>query len=223
PAPPHTTLFRSALEADLTGSDLADDPWFSHVLAEYFPTPVRERFAEALEAHPLRENLIVNEVANSMINRGGMTVPCRAMDETGADGPAIARAYTASREIFRITEYTSAVGAADNHVPVHVQSELYMLFRRALDRAVRHFLIYRPGFDLTETINELTPLLTRLLGELPDLLVGAEAEQYETAKNTYLEAGVDADLAAWGAGLLPLVRMLDVIRVANAHDSDPRE
>ena len=212
-----------ALKADLTDSTLAEDPWFAAVLAEYFPAPVRERFPGALEAHPLRSNLIVNEVANSMVNRGGLTFAYRAMDETGADPATIARAYMASREIFRIAEYMNAVGEADNRVPAHVQSELYMLFRRALDRAVRHFLIYRPEFDLTEAIERLTPLLAELQADLPDLLVGAEAEQYEAAKSAYLEAGVSEHLAAWGAGLLPLVRMLDVIEVAETHGADPRE
>src|SRR5699024_949384 len=126
-------------------------------------------------------------------------------------------------EIFRITEYMNAVGEADNHVPAHVQSELYMLFRRALHRSVRHFLIYRPEFDLTEAIERLTPLLTELQADLPDLLVGAEAEQDEAATSAYREAGVSEGLAAWGAGLLPRVRMLDVIEVAETPHADRRE
>src|SRR5699024_3720757 len=183
-----------ALNAAPPAATLADRAWFAAVLAECFPARVRERFPGALEAHALRSNLIVNEVANSMVNRGGLTFAYRAMDETGADPATIARAYMASREIFRITEYMNAVGEADNHVPAHVQSELYMLFRRALDRSVRHFLIYRPEFDLTEAIERLTPLLTELQADLPDLLVGAEAEQYEAAKSAYLEAGVSEGL-----------------------------
>src|SRR5699024_11256853 len=62
-----------ALKADLTDSTLADDPWFAAVLAEYFPAPVRERFPGAPEAHPLRSNLIVTEVANSTVNRGRLS------------------------------------------------------------------------------------------------------------------------------------------------------
>ncbi len=212
-----------ALKADLAGSTLADDPWFSSTLAEYFPTPVRERFPEAMETHPLRANLIINEVANSMVDRGGMTFAYRAMEETGADFEAIARAFTASREIFRIAEYSDAVRALDCHVAAHVQSELYMLFRRVLDRAVRHFLIYRPGLDLTGTIEKLTPLMTRLLEGMPGLLVGAELEQYDANRQAYREAGVGEELADWGAGLLPLVRMLDVIHVADRDQLDPHD
>lgn len=212
-----------ALKADLTDSELADDPWFEGVLAEYFPTPVRERFPESLQGHPLRANLIVNEVANSLVNRGGMTFAYRAMDETGADVASIARAYSASREIFQLAQYTGAVGAADNTVPAAVQSELYMLFRRLLDRAVRWFLIYRVDFDLTDAIDTLTPVLERLRADLPRLIVGSEAERFHDAKRTYLDAGVSEELATWGAGLLAEVRLLDVIQLATAHDADPHE
>src|SRR5699024_201586 len=122
-----------------------------------------------------------------------------------------------------IAEYSGAVAALDCEVPARVQSELYMLFRRVLDRAVRRFLIYRPGFDLAATIDHLTPLLSRLLAHLPDLLVGAELEQYEANKQEYVEAGVDEALAAWGAGRLPLVRMLDVVQVAGELGIGPHE
>lgn len=211
-----------ALKADLTGSGFADDEWYTRVLAEYFPAPLRERFPDALAAHPLRENLIVNDVANSLVNRGGMTFAFRAMDETGADFGSIARAYTASAETFRMNEYTGAVAAADSLVPAHVQSDLYMLFRRVLDRAVRYFLIYRPDYDLTETIEAMAPVLEDLRTQLPDVLVGAEAQLYAEKKQEYLDAGVEESLASWGAGLLPLVRMLDVIHIAQSYDADPR-
>ncbi len=212
-----------ALKADLIETDLAKDPWFERVLADYFPTPVRERFPQAVLDHPLRANLIVNEVANAMVNRGGMTFAYRAMDETGADIATIARAYIASREIFRIGEYARAVSELDARVDVSIQNELYMRARRVLDRAVRWFLIYRTSYDLTETIEHLQAAVDELKPLMPSAFVGQEKADFIRAREEFLAGGVGEDLATWGAQLLPMARILDVIEIAERYGVDKVE
>jgi glutamate dehydrogenase len=72
-----------AVKKDLLASDLPDDPFLVATLASYFPTPLREGYAEELAEHPLRREIVANSVANAMINRGGITFVYRAMEETG--------------------------------------------------------------------------------------------------------------------------------------------
>src|SRR5699024_5280994 len=98
-----------ALKADLAATDIADGEWFHTSLMHYFPSVLRERFAEQIEAHPLRQEIIVNAVVNSMVNRGGITFAYRASDETGASSDQVARAFVTSREIFDMASYTDAV------------------------------------------------------------------------------------------------------------------
>src|SRR5699024_9492743 len=89
-----------ALKDDLAQTSLAEGSWFARTLAEHFPTPLRQDYGDALAAHPLRSEIIVNSVVNSMVNRGGITFAFRAIDETGASIDQTSRAYVAVRDIY---------------------------------------------------------------------------------------------------------------------------
>src|SRR5690606_16837074 len=145
-----------ALKADLLASALPDEPWFTAELHAYFPEELRERFAGAMERHPLRREIIATRVANSVINRGGTTFVFRAMEETGASSAQIARAFVVAREIFGIAEFVQAVEALDNMVASDTQALLYLEFRRLLDRAVRWMVQrYPDGIDVATEIDRL--------------------------------------------------------------------
>ncbi|MPV49071.1 NAD-glutamate dehydrogenase [Pseudactinotalea sp. HY160] len=206
-----------ALKEDLAATDMAADPWFAAALSSYFPSAVRERFAGHLADHPLRSRIIVNAVANSMINRGGVSFPYRAADETGAGPGEIARAFVAAREIFSLTEFTAAVEATDTVVATDVQTRLYLDFRRVLDRASRWFLHHRDRVRIGAEVEAFGPVLTELRPRIADFLRGRELAEYTDAVAAYRAAGADAELAEWGAGLLASVPLLDIAEAARAH------
>ena len=134
-----------ALKADLQSSGLADEPFFTRTLAEYFPEPVRGRYAEELQQHPLRREIIVNSVVNSLVNRGGITFAFRAMEETAASPEQITKAFVVAREVFGLRDFVEQVEALDTKVPTDTQTWMYLEFRRLLDRATRWFLQNRPA------------------------------------------------------------------------------
>ena len=72
------------LKAALLPTSLPDDPWFARTLADYFPSRLRAEHADQLDRHPLKREIIINSVVNSLINRGGITFAFRAAEETGA-------------------------------------------------------------------------------------------------------------------------------------------
>ncbi|HLS02946.1 MAG TPA: NAD-glutamate dehydrogenase domain-containing protein, partial [Beutenbergiaceae bacterium] len=179
-----------SLKADLEQTSLAQDPWFNRVLAGYFPTPVRERFAQALLNHPLRDNLIINQVANAMINHGGMTFSYRVVDETGAELEATVRAFMAAQEIFQIGDYAQALRSMSPHVPVEVGNELAICSRRVLDRVVRWLLAHHPDLDVEHVIATYAPVVAKFRGLVPTLMVGDEKDGFDRVVSTYTEAGV---------------------------------
>ncbi|MFT4219332.1 MAG: NAD-glutamate dehydrogenase [Microbacterium sp.] len=201
-----------ALKADLAATDLADDPWFARTLAEYFPGPIREHYAGDLASHPLRAEIIVNSVVNSMVNRGGITFAYRAADETGASSEDIARAYVAAREIFGLREFVVAVEATDNTVTTGVQTELYLSFRRLLDRATRWFVQHRgETIDIGAEIELFREPVGRLCSDLGALLRGDELQRYEARVHELEAARVPAPLARRGAGLLESLPVIDIV------------
>ena len=206
-----------ALKADLALTDLADDPWFAGTLAEYFPEPIRQAYAGDLHAHPLRAEIIVNSVANSMVNRGGITFASRAADETGASSEQIARAYVTVREIFDLRGFVSAVEATDNVVAAQAQTDLYLTFRQLLDRSARWFVQHRhETIDIGAEVEAFAGPVASMAGRMGELLRGGELEAFAAREGQLEAAGVPADLARRGAGLLPSLSLLDVVERAQS-------
>ncbi|MFV0252593.1 MAG: NAD-glutamate dehydrogenase [Beutenbergiaceae bacterium] len=208
-----------ALKADLTDTGLATDPWFTGTHTEYFPEPVRERFAQSLADHPLRTQIIVNSVVNSMVNRGGITFAYRAADETGASAEQIARAYVAAREIFGLRSFVQAVEATDNRVSTTSQTELYLTFRRIMDRASRWLVTNQPDqLDIAAAVDRFKPAVDHWRDRMAQLHQGADSEVHQQAVTHLEQAGFEPAFAQRGAGLLATLSLLDIVELA---DADP--
>ncbi len=203
-----------ALKEDLLPSGLPDDPWFRETLASYFPGAMRERFADALAQHPLRREIITTSVANSLVNRGGITFAFRAMEETGATPEQVARAYVIAREVFGLADYVAAVESLDNVVGTEVQTRLYLEFRRLLDRSARWLLSSRPAaLDVTSEVARFQPTVAAWGPRLPEMLIGAERARFDRNVAGLVRDGVPEHIAARGCSLLDTFSLLDVVDI----------
>ncbi|WP_402464193.1 NAD-glutamate dehydrogenase [Isoptericola aurantiacus] len=204
-----------ALKADLTETDLVDDPWFERTLAAYFPAAVREKYGDDLSQHPLRREIVVNAVVNSMVNRGGITFAFRASDETGAPTEQVARAFVAAREIQDLRGFVEAVEATDNVVSTAVQTDLYLEFRRLLDRTARWFLQHRADrVEVGAEIDAFADPVRSYAPRIDELLQGDELSAFTERVAELEAAGCDRALARRGAGLLAALPLLDVAELA---------
>ena len=203
-----------ALKDALLPTALPDDPWFEETLADYFPEKLRKTYRKDLLEHPLRREIITNSVANSLVNRGGITFAFRTMEETGATPEAVARAFIVCREIFGLTSFVDAVEALDNIVSTEAQSGLYLEFRRLLDRAVRWFVTNRSSIDIKREIDRYAAAHRTLSPLIGDILVGAESRRHAARTKSLVAEGIPPELAARTAGLLDSYSVLDLIDVA---------
>ena len=212
------------LKAALLGTDLPDDPWFQRMLSDYFPSPIVERYASRLPAHPLRREIITTGLVNDVINRGGITFAYRAMEETGARANHVVRAYAVCREVFGLRDYVGAVEALDTKVSTEVQTTLYLEFRRLLDRSTRWFLQnLRDDFDVQHEIERFSSVAGRWRGRMGELLIGSEQRRMERSVEEVRAHGVPAELAQRYAGLLDEFSLLDVVETATFESGDPDE
>jgi glutamate dehydrogenase len=213
-----------ALKEDLLPSELPDDPWFQQTLADYFPPALRERFAQELAAHPLRREIITNSVVNSMVNRGGITFAFRAMEETGATPQQIARAFVVAREIFDLPSFVREVEALDTIVPTEVQSQLYLEFRRLIDRSIRWFLTSRPSrLDVASEVARFGEVVRDFAPQIPSLLKGGELKRLQRNAAGYEKRGVPDALAMRSACLLDQFSLLDIVDIATDTGEPPAE
>ncbi|GAB3495742.1 NAD-glutamate dehydrogenase [Flexivirga lutea] len=209
-----------ALKTDLSKSELTDDPWFEERLAGYFPEPIREHYAAELADHPLRREIVINQVVNSMINRGGITFAFRVAEETGAGPEQIARAFVIAREVFGLTEFVTQVEALDNKVPTEAQTTLYLEFRRLLDRATRWLVHSRPArLDIASEIERFAPVVRELTPKLPELLQGSEHERWRSRQQEMSEGGAPDSLTGWAAALLDSYSLLDITEQSISTDT----
>ncbi|MFM9048966.1 MAG: NAD-glutamate dehydrogenase [Actinomycetota bacterium] len=205
-----------ALTADLADAQLADDPWFSRQLTDYFPAALRDRFAERIDQHPLRESIVTTAVVNQLINDGGISVVFRACEETGTTPVEAVRAAAAVTAIFDLPAFWAQVEALDNVVPTSAQDALFLQSRRLLDRAMRWFLqTHGAGIDVTREVERFGPTVHQLAPLVPDALVGVERERMDAVASELIGRGAPPDLAVQAAAMLEVFALLDVVQIAD--------
>ncbi|WP_077490063.1 NAD-glutamate dehydrogenase [Sinomonas mesophila] len=199
----------------LRASDLADDPWFRDTLRRYFPGQVVERFDADLDSHPLRREIIATVVANDMINVGGITFAFRTIEETSATPAAIAKAFVALREIYRVEEMTDALNALPASFPTEHWTAIHLDIRRLLDRAVRWLLHEGTGGrSIAEVVAQYEPTMTSLRTRLLEFLHGQDAERVSGLLEKARDWNLPEELAHRWAELFESYALLDVARIA---------
>ncbi|AXG78147.1 NAD-glutamate dehydrogenase [Streptomyces paludis] len=207
---------------ELIHTGLPDDPYLRKLLHAYFPRQLRERFAEQIDGHALRREIITTVLVNDTVNAGGSTFLHRLREETGASVEEIVRAQTAAREIFGLNAVWDAVEALDNRVPAEVQTRIRLHSRRLVERGTRWLLGNRPQpLEIAGTIEFFAAGVERVWAQLPTMLRGAELEWYQGILAELTGAGVPEELALRVAGFSSAFPALDVVAIADRTDQDP--
>ncbi|MGB3681820.1 MAG: NAD-glutamate dehydrogenase [Rubrobacteraceae bacterium] len=210
----HTKIM---LYDELLDSDVPEDPYLSGELERYFPTPLRERFREQMEDHRLRREIIATHLANSLVNRCGITFTYRLEEETGAPPSEISRAYTAAREIFGLRDLWEEIEALDKQVKARVQTKMLLDARKLVERATRWFIRNRrPPLDIEGEISHFSDEVQGLTHFIPDLLIDGDREALSEATEQLVEAGVPKELAERVSVLGVMFSALDTVDIATA-------
>ncbi|MEU4201325.1 NAD-glutamate dehydrogenase [Streptomyces sp. NPDC045470] len=206
----------------LIQTGLPDDPYLQHLLHAYFPSALRERFAEQIDAHALRREIVTTVMVNDTVNSGGTSFLHRMREETGAALEEVVRAHTAARAIFGLGTVWDAVEALDNAVTADVQTRIRLHSRRLVERGTRWLLNNRPQpLELSETIGFFADRVAGVWAELPKLLCGSDLEWHQRILDELTEAGVPAELATRVAGFSSVFPALDIVAIADRTGKEP--
>ncbi|MDB5749725.1 MAG: putative NAD-glutamate dehydrogenase [Ramlibacter sp.] len=199
------------LNDELIGSDLPQDAWVALALERYFPPLLKDKFGGVIPRHPLKREIIVTHVLNSMVNRVGPTFVHRLGEITGTLPAQIVRAYLGSREVFGLVAQWQQIEALDDVVPDAVQAEMVLALRALVTRATTWFLRSRRLAEPTEQqVARFAPAVQALRARQL-----AQATESPRAAN-WIQAGVPQALALQVDGAEALFNALDIAEIAES-------
>jgi len=210
------TLYQQLLD-----SGVPEDEWLSGEAKSYFPAPIRDRFAELLQQHRLKREIIATQVTNSLVNRMGASFALRMHEDTGATPGEVARAYTIAREVFRAREFWSKIEALDGKVDSELQTSAMLAMWRLLRQASRWLLnLHGRKLDIRAMLERLGPGLAVVEKSIRNSMSSEESESLERQMQPYIDGGFPRQLAEQTAMLDRLFPVLDVVETAARRRSD---
>ena len=200
---------------ELMASDMPDDPYLLDDLIDYFPTPLRKKYAPGIANHRLRREIIATRATNSLIDRAGVTFVSKFVEKTGLGADAITRAYIIARQVFQLRGLWEEIEALDNKVSAKTQTAMLNDVNHLIEWLTLWFLRHgKQGLDLGAHIKEFSDGIATLAGGIKKALPAHYVRDARTRAQPYLDQGVPEALALQVAGLVNLYSGCDLIRLA---------
>jgi glutamate dehydrogenase len=211
---------KMSVYADLLASNLPDDPYFVRVLKAYFPPVLSERFAAAIDQHPLKREIIATFVTNTVVNRTGATFVNFLAAEAAANTADVVRAYTLAREIFDLEPLWDQLDALDGQVVSTLQLDLLCKLIAIAQRASRWILRARfKNSDLPTLIARYQPGARELRANLQSWLPEQALANWAHSAQQLIQAGVAGDLARNLTALEFIFPVLDLVDLTAARSN----
>ncbi|HEY2312561.1 MAG TPA: NAD-glutamate dehydrogenase [Streptosporangiaceae bacterium] len=205
-----------AAAQEVLASALPDDGYLRHVLVDYFPTPLRHKYASRMGEHRLHREIITTSIVNDMVDRSGITFAFRLNEETGASVPEITAAWLVARAVFDMPGFWAQVEDLDGKVDTGVQIQAMLEGRKLTERAARWLLNFRrPPFDVQATIDFFAAGVLTVAASLPTMLTGRDLTGFAERREVYAARGVPAGLADRIAAMVPAYSAFDIVDIAH--------
>lgn len=207
---------KNDLKNALDETEVCRDPAFAATLRSYFPVRLGEIMPAAISAHPLGRDIVVNQIANDVINFAGITAVYRAAEETEAQLDLVVKAYIAAIEVFGHREFRQSLKSVESTLPPLLTASIRHEGQRLLDRAARWFLNrYPSGFSLETVVSRAKPRIAALWPNEPARLVGEERSRFDRNVLAFEAMGSTPDLAKTAAAYLDGYVLLDIMEIAD--------
>lgn len=204
------------LYQQLLDSDVPEDAYLSKELQLYFPTPLRTRFAQTMERHRLRREIIATQVTNSLVNRMGSTFVLRMQEDSGAGPAQVAKAFTIAREVSRARDWWAEIDQVLALIPAAVVIDVQVRIWNLL-RNLTRWLLNLPGrkLDIAAMVTRYSDGFSALSGLLPKAVSARDWQAMQADQQRLEQHGFSSQLAGQVVRLAPLSAALDIVEVAH--------
>ncbi len=189
----HTKI---ALKEWMLATDLPADPYLADRLVTYFPRQLRERFADAMPAHPLAREIITTVAINRFVNSQGSTAFHRLSTETSAGVADVIRAQLAARAIYNVG-LSEVLLERMNDLDAELVTELRVQLRRMVERVTRWLLHNkRSRLDIRATIDEFAEPVAAIRDGLRRRVTPTQQAVAQRDYENWVGRGAPPELAA---------------------------
>ena len=200
---------------EIVRSDLPDDPHFEADLLGYFPDRMTRKYADEINGHRLRREIIATELGNDTINRGGPAFVNRMQDLTGAAAHHVVAAFAAIRDGFDLTPLYRQIDALDTKVSGDFQLSLYQAVGRLIDVSSAWYL--KNGDEQTaigDRVENLRSARGILEPKFGAMLPAALKDTIEANRHAFVAGGAPDTLAERLSNLTVAELIPDIALVA---------
>ncbi|QIZ76565.1 NAD-glutamate dehydrogenase [Ferrimonas lipolytica] len=206
---------KMVLKEQLVDPVVTNNDAIAQRLIRYFPQGLQKRFADWMQDHPLRGEIIATSLANDIINNMGFNFIQRMQDETSASVSEIAISYTIASQIFDFDSVKDEIIACDGVVASAQQYKMMYQMQRTVRRATRWFLRHRSGStDVAANVGLFRPVVHQLADNFDSLLAAEEADFIQELADKLIERHVPQQLAQRVVRSSTLFSALDLAEIA---------
>ncbi len=206
---------KMVMKEELLVPEVSLNPYYQKVLVNYFPEPLRDKYAYAMKKHRLHDEIIATEIANAMVNFMGSNFAYRIKDETGASFADIANSFSMAIEIFDVAKLWKKIQALDNIVSTDIQLDIMARSQRMVRRATRWFLRHGDkSVPLQEYITYFKGDVKLLYKDVAKILDKDEARELNVTIKKFTDDGLPKDLAKQVTYLSTLFSALDIVEMS---------
>jgi len=198
----------------VAGSSSIRDSGFKQELLDYFPANLSDTFVNAISEHRLADEIIVNQLINSLVNRLGPSFAFRMRDEVGASINDVIKHYKVACEIFNTESLWQEIERLDNKVLPDVQLNMLMEVRKLIERTMYWLQSNRSHVgSIDEVVSEFSEGVTAVNKDIVNYASVAVKGRIQKRAAIYQSAGVDEQLALDISSLELKSTSLDIIAI----------
>lgn len=191
-----TSVMKMHLKEKLVNADYLDDPHFEVLLQRAFPQSLVDRFQKQIGSHPLRNELMATQLANTLVNRVGAYSLSSLIELSGKSIVKVVRALYLAIEIVDAEVFWKACEGLDYKVASTCQDAMMLRLVRLVRDCARWLLRNRPvGEGIIADADYFKSSLVSVRELLPTVLTDHSREDYDKECVNAKDQGVPAALA----------------------------
>ncbi len=206
----------------LRGSTLLKASYLDDYLYNYFPKTLRERFGKYIPSHPLRDEIVLTCIVNSIVDQAGISFFHKMERDHGAQVEEVTASYVMMDGILDAQSLRERIFDLDFKVNAEVQYKALLEVENTIEELVKwsHFFV-GDWLPLKNVVEKYRDQVKKIKGSIMALLSGREKEEFLSRKQFYLDAGFPEDLA-FDIAIVPfLSNVMDIITLSEVIGMDP--